>query len=720
MQLFAPMPTDNIIHQSDACQSGHRPDQGRENLLNHRYRTILNSIPNGYVYCRVLYEQGRPVDLMHEEVNVTWEKLTGIQDATGRKLTEVFPGIAESNPEFFKRLLKVAETGITDHFEYYIDVLGKWFDSNVFSPEKGYLVSIIKDISQRKLAEEALRQSEERFRSLFEEHSSIMFIYDATGDIIDANQAATDFYGWSIDELRRMNIRQINTLPPEAIEREMAKWNDLKQKQVLFFHRRADGSVRHVELLGKKIRIKDRDLITAIIHDVTDQKLYEQVNAFRLRILQMADCHSTEELLTATLDEAEKITESSIGFAFFVAEDQHSMLLQTVSTNTLEHICKTEETCLHYPLDKAGIWGDAVRFKKPIIHNDYASLEHWNGMLEGHVAIKRELVIPVNRDGKIVAIMGVGNKKMEYVDKDIEWLEIIANHVWDIVAKKKAEKENKKLAAQLQQASKMEMIGQLASGIAHEINNPLNFITINEFNLLNDFNDLQEMVDQYREIIDKYIAGSADAEDVLQLRKKEQGLDIDYLLDNIPKTLEITRHGLERIMNITRSMRNYTVKNETGGLSPSDINKAVNDSLLIAKSVYRDVATIDLDLGKLPPVMCNLPMISQVFLNLIFNSAQAIKSQNRISPGTIAIKTWATDERVFCTVTDDGPGMTEEVKNRIFEPFFTTKDVGQGTGLGLSISYDIMVNKHQGSISAECKTDGGTVFTISLPLERTS
>ena len=401
-------------------------------------------MPSGYVYCRVLYDQGIAVDLIIEEINRSWEKHTGMKNIIGRKLTEVLPGIAESNPEFFNRLIKVAESGVTDQFESYIDALDKWYDNHVYSPEKGSLVSIIEDITEKKLDEEVIKQSEERFRSLFEEHSSIMFLYDAAGNIVDANKAAADFYGWSIDELRRMSIDQINTLSPEAMQIEIEKWRTLNQKHRSFFHRRADGSVRNIELFAKKIRLKDRDLITAIIHDVTDQKLYEQVNAFRLRILQMANSHSTDELLTATLDEAEKITGSSIGFAFFVAEDQHSMLLQTVSTSTLEHICKTEETCLHYPLDKAGIWGDAVRFKKPIIHNDAASLEHWKGMLEGHVAIKRELVIPVNRDGKIVAILGVGNKKREYDDKDIEWLEIIANHVWDIVAKKNAEKENKK------------------------------------------------------------------------------------------------------------------------------------------------------------------------------------------------------------------------------------------------------------------------------------
>ncbi len=114
--------------------------------------------------------------------------------------------------------------------------------------------------------------------------------------------------------------------------------------------------------------------------------------------------------------------------------------------------------------------------------------------------------------------------------------------------------------------------------------------------------------------------------------------------------------------------------------------------------------------------MCDSTQVSQVLLNLIVNSAHAIKSQQRNSPGTITIKTWVTSESLFCSVTDDGPGIPEEVVNRVFEPFFTTRELGKGTGLGLSISYDIIVNKHKGSITALTLPEGGATFTFTIPL----
>ena len=566
---------------------------------------------------------------------------------------------------------------------------------------------------------QALTQSEERFRRLFEQNAAIKLLLDpVTGNIVDANKAAADFYGWSVEELKQMNIAQINPISFDAIKITLKKVLSEGNFKFLFRHLKKDGTLCDVEALCTKINDGRKDLLYAIINDVTNQKRYEQVNAFRMRMLQMADSHSTAELLTATIDEAETITGSSIGFFHFIAHEQNALSLQAWSTNTLQNMCKAEGNGQHYPMDMAGVWADAVREKKSIIHNDYPILMHRKGLPAGHAEIKRELVIPVNRDGKIVAIMGVGNKPMEYGDKDIEWLENLANHVWDIVAKKISDEEKEKLATQLQHAAKMEMIGQLSAGIAHEINNPLNFISINEHNQENDFSDLLEMVTEYRRIIDKYITVSADADEIKLLHEKEKKLDIDYLLENIPKSLEMTRYGVERITAITQSMRNYSFKNEKGGLIPSDINKAVNESLLIAKSEYRDIATIELHLEALSPVLCDPSMISQVILNLILNSAQAIKSQNRSTPGTITIRTWATSESVLCSVSDDGPGIPEEVRGRIFEPFFTTKEQGKGTGLGLSISYDIVVHRHKGSITADSSAEGGTVFTMTLPKEQ--
>ncbi len=583
---------------------------------------------------------------------------------------------------------------------------------------KEVIYDIVHDVTERKQQEEALKRSEIQFRSLFEEHSAVKLLIDPyTGSIVDANKAAAAFYGWSVEELRMMLIQDINTFSPEEVKDEMKKARSTGKNKFSFRHRRANGSIRDVEVLSSKIKIAAKDLLYSIIHDVTERNRYEQLNAFRLRILQLAETSSTDELLTATLDEAEKLTGSSIGFVFFVAEDQNNLLLQTVSTNTLQNMCKAEGKGQHYPLNNAGVWADAVRERKAIIHNDYLSLEHRKGMPEGHAEIRRELVIPVTRDEKIVAIMGVGNKLTDYEDTDIVMVEALANQVWDIVAKKIAEEEKKKLAAQLQHTSKMEAIGQLAAGIAHEINNPLNFITLNEYNLIEDFNDLREILDAYRLIIKKFEGIAAVSEEIVQLHEKENTLDIDELLKEIPKTLEASKNGVERIKNITQSMRNFSYKNTQNTLLPVDINNAIQDSLNITKNEYLHIATIETTLEKIPPVNGNLSQINQVLLNLIINSLHAIKARKRNSPGNITIKTWATERHVYCSVSDDGEGIPEEIKDHIFEPFFTTKVPGKGTGLGLSISYDIIVHKHDGTLSCECPERGGSVFTFSLPIK---
>ena len=334
---------------------------------------------------------------------------------------------------------------------------------------KEVIYDIVHDVTERKQQEEALKRSEIQFRSLFEEHSAVKLLIDPyTGSIVDANKAAAAFYGWSVEELRMMLIQDINTFSPEEVKDEMKKARSTGKNKFSFRHRRANGSIRDVEVLSSKIKIAAKDLLYSIIHDVTERNRYEQLNAFRLRILQLAETSSTDELLTATLDEAEKLTGSSIGFVFFVAEDQNNLLLQTVSTNTLQNMCKAEGKGQHYPLNNAGVWADAVRERKAIIHNDYTSLANRKEMPDGHAEIRRKLVIPVTRDEKIVAIMGVGNKLTDYEDNDIERVETLANQVWDIVAKKIAEEEKKKLAAHLQHSTKMEAIGQLAAGIAHE------------------------------------------------------------------------------------------------------------------------------------------------------------------------------------------------------------------------------------------------------------
>ena len=581
-----------------------------------------------------------------------------------------------------------------------------------------YGITVLRSRKAQRLAEKNLRLSENRYRHLFQNHHTVMLIIDfEDGRIIDANPAAAGFYGWPIETLCRMHIQEINTLSPEQVIAAMQKTRSAEKNHFSFRHRRANGSVRDVDVFSNKVEIAGKDCLYSIIYDVTDQKRYEMVIAFHHSLILMEATHSIEELLQRTIDEAALLTESSIGFYYFVTEDQMMLSKHVCTTMTTKNMCTAKSDARYCSLNKAGICADAVREKRAVIRNDYAAVKDRTWISEGHAEVRREMVVPVLRDEKVVAILGVGNKLRDYDADDVKWMELLANKLWDIVAKKIAEDEQKKMHDQLQKSMKMEMIGQLAAGIAHEIGNPLNYITLNEYNLQDDFEDLCELVGQYRGLIDKFIAGSAETEEVEQLRNKERELQIDQLLKSIPETLENSKNGIERITAITRSMRSYSFKNVLNNISALDLNKVVRETLVIAKQEYSTIATVALKLEDLPPLFCDPSQINQVVLNLIINASHAIKLQNLKSPGLIEIKTWATPESIFFSITNEGPGIPEEIQKRIFDPFVSTKEHGTGTCLGLSISHHIIVKKYQGNLSVDSPPEGGTTFLFSLPIQ---
>ena len=211
--------------------------------------------------------------------------------------------------------------------------------------------------------------------------------------------------------------------------------------------------------------------------------------------------------------------------------------------------------------------------------------------------------------------------------------------------------------------------------------------------------------------------GTLSVTDLQVLQKMEEELDIDLLLDDIPKIFFESDNGFERITTIINSMRNFSLSSTPDERVPFDINLGIGDMLILARHEYRDYAEIATALDELlPDVYCNPEQISQVFLDLIVNSAHAIASEHRSSIGKITVRTWLGSEMVYCSIADDGPGIPEEIRKNIFNPFFSTKEPGKGIGLGLSICYDIIVNKHSGTLCADCPAEGGTVITLGLPL----
>lgn len=592
------------------------------------------------------------------------------------------------------------------------------YSTRIEIEHREYLYSIIHDVTEKLQTEALLRESEELFRGLFEDHSASMIVVDPeTGNIVDANISASGFYGWSKKEFRQMNITDINCASPDFVLDDIRQWEQQAHRYVVARHRRADGSVRNVEIFAKKLLIKGRALIFDIIHDITGRIRLEAFAALRLLLLEMAASSSVEMMLQATLDEIEQVTGSTIGFSFFIARDQNQLLLQAFSTNTRDQMCRVEGQGGHNLLSKAGVWADAVRERRTVIHNDYASLYHLHGMPEGHAEVRREMVVPVIRGDLVMAVVGVGNKLFDYDEEDARWVQTVADLAWDVIEKKVSEDEYHKLQEQLQHSRKMEMVGQLASGIAHEINNPLNFIQINHATEQDYFSDFLSLFNRYRQIVVRAREGMPLNDDVFQeVQQTEEKLGLDGLLKELPEIFMETQKGIDRIKKIVEGMRSLSYRHGHETKALADINKAVRDVLVMAKGEYRFHADIVTTLEPVPLVPCFIDQISQVLLNLIINSVHAIQTQHRVQNGMISIHTWSDASFVYCSVADDGPGIPESVRTNIFNPFFTTKPAGKGTGLGLSISWDIIVNKHGGQLSLDCPPEGGAVFVLAIPL----
>lgn len=276
------------------------------------------------------------------------------------------------------------------------------------------------------------------------------------------------------------------------------------------------------------------------------------------------------------------------------------------------------------------------------------------------------------------------------------------------------------LENQLRLSQRMEAVGQLAAGVAHELNTPIGFVASNTESVKNYVEQFKQLIPRYQEFIHKVaqLQPGLLSEDLKQLREAEENAHLDFILEDLDDLFAETAEGFERISQIVVKLREFSRVDHGDESGHYNINKAIETTLVVSRNEYKYVAETETGLAEnLPDIVCNSGEINQVLLNIIVNAAQAIKAQQRKDKGRISIATDFDDQWVRCRIKDDGPGMSEEVKEKIFNPFFTTKAVGTGTGLGLYISYDIIVNKHGGELQVESAPGRGTTFIIKLPRE---
>ena len=338
---------------------------------------------------------------------------------------------------------------------------------------------------------------------------------------------------------------------------------------------------------------------------------------------------------------------------------------------------------------------------KPIILN----LSEW--INETNPSGKRQLTIHTN-DGKR-KIISIGASEIKDSTGLADDSVIVFSDVTEIV-----KAQNQKALSQ-----KMESVGQLASGIAHEINTPMQFLGDNTFFVNDGFSSLLKYINSIEELTKK--ASTENQKLITELNNLKKELDIEFLIKEIPVAIERTQNGIQRVTKIVLAMKNFAHPSSKQK-ALSNINQGVDVTVIISKNEWKYVAELETKLDpNLPLIHCTIDEINQVILIMIVNAANAIEEaidKATGKQGKITIETKSDKDFVYIIMQDTGKGIPHEIQSRIFDPFFTTKEVGKGTGQGLAIAHDIIVNKHGGEILLESEVGKGTTFTLKLPLRQ--
>jgi len=276
--------------------------------------------------------------------------------------------------------------------------------------------------------------------------------------------------------------------------------------------------------------------------------------------------------------------------------------------------------------------------------------------------------------------------------------------------------ERDRMALELRLAQKLESIGRLAAGIAHEINTPVQYVGDSVEFLKSAQAEVKQLLESCGATFERIAAGESTAAALENLREACNNVDLEFLNSEIPKAFERTLEGVQRVADIVRAMKEFAHPGQAEQ-SAADLNHAIQTTLTVARNEYKYSAQVETHLGVLPDVICNIGELNQVLLNLIVNAAQAIRESGKdASTGRICITTQHARDRVQIEISDNGCGIAQQNIDRIFDPFFTTKEAGRGTGQGLAIARSIVVDKHGGHIEVRSEPGAGTSFILSLPV----
>lgn len=599
---------------------------------------------------------------------------------------------------------------------------GEVRDVEVFTSPLGfkgqtYLVSAIHDVTEQRLLEAKVHQTQSLMQRFIDQLPGTAFVKDSQLRLLMANRQLGAVLGVDPDTLIGKSAHDI--FPPD-----FADFVTLLDQQVLDAgeHRVFEETFQDRHNETSMFVIDDgagQRYLAGLSLDITDRYHAKERAAALLQINTLAGELPEKELLTAGLELAEKLTDSKIGFLHFVNEDQETLELVTWTAGALKGCTAAFDA--HYPITQAGIWADSMRNRAPMVFNDYMGHTAKHGLPSGHAPMTRLISVPVIEGGLVRMMMGVGNKATDYQSVDVETLQLLGNDLWRIARRGRLEislkrrvdelvQANQRLSdmqLQLVQSEKMASIGQLASGVAHEINNPIGFVKSNLGSLAVYVEALLEIVRAYEQV--EHVHGEAVEVALQAIEQRKKDIDYGYVVEDVRKLIDESVEGVQRVSQIVLDLKNFSRAGDVSA-QPADLQAGIESTINVVWNQLKYKVDVVREYASLPLVSCVASQINQVVMNLLTNAEQAISER-----GTITVRTGMQADTVWFEVQDTGCGIAPDKQARIFEPFYTSKPIGQGTGLGLSISFGI-VQRHGGSITVQSAPGAGSTFRVTLPI----
>jgi PAS domain S-box-containing protein len=558
--------------------------------------------------------------------------------------------------------------------------------------------AIEQELSERKRAQEALLLSETHYRELADSITDIFFELDHELRYTHWNKASEMFSGiCAADAIGRSMQELFGTSEAQSRREEIYK-SVLNERQARSFEMEvlAKGQKRALEINA----YPSARGVSVVAKDVTDRKRSEIIMQKRLELMEYSAHHSLDELMQRTVDEVSELTASTVGFFHVIQEDQKTVGMQTWSTNALELFNVPIREGAQLPLDQAGLWAEAVRQRRPLIQNDYETLPGKKGFPQGHVLIRREIVIPILRNEKVMAVMGIGNKPQEYTSYDLEVAARLADYAWDITERKQMqvalELERNQLAKRVEErttdlsqansnlARALRVKDEFLANMSHELRTPLNAIL------------------GLSESLGEQIAGP--------LNEKQQ----KYIT-----TISESGHHLLSLINDILDLAKIEAGQITLDINKVDIHQVCQASLRMIKQLaQKKNQEVLLEIGDEVGLMwADERRLKQMMVNLLGNAVKFTPEYGKIG---LEVHGDQAANKVTITVWDNGIGIKEEDLARLFQPFVQL-DSGlareaTGTGLGLALVAQ-MARLHGGSVGAVSVPGEGSRFSIILPWE---